>query len=132
MTELGSTPMEKLLAALKDKAMLIRDLESKAKQALEVDDDIKTYKYYLEQKTGLLMDLPRDLGPMVEEIDDPFGSEIARSLEDFASRARNAKSVDSVFYMSSLLYPEDYTEGEPNDLEAFIAWLRDEAGESIP
>jgi hypothetical protein len=32
-----------------------------------------------------------------------------------------------VFYMSALLYPDDYREGEPNDLETFVDSVRKHA-----
>jgi len=48
---------------------------------------------------------------------------IREGLKRFADSADNALSLDSVFYMSALLYPEDYHEGEANDLELFAEEL---------
>jgi hypothetical protein len=65
---------------------------------------------------------------MREEILQQLAEDAARAIQEglrrFARSAGTALSLNSVFYMSALLYPEDYCEGEPNDLEAFLEELR--------
>ena len=51
-------------------------------------------------------------------------AEFETGLNSFAVRAAQAWELSSIFYMSALLYPEDYREGDLNDLELFIDRLR--------
>jgi hypothetical protein len=41
----------------------------------------------------------------------------------FSKNAQTALRLDSVFYMSALLYPGDHQKGEPDNLEKLIASL---------
>ena len=41
----------------------------------------------------------------------------------FSFSAGKALDLGSVFYMKALLYPEDYADGDNNDLENFIVQL---------
>lgn len=97
----------------------IRDLERAAEKALHQDEDEEAYREFMRRKALLLASLPekgREALSMLPEAERPAAEE---RLHRFASSASNALSIGSVFYMSALLYPEDYTPGEPNDLELF-------------
>lgn len=58
---------------------------------------------------GLLSGLPESVSDMVDE-----------SLQRFSAGASTALSLNSPFYMSALLYPDDHREGEPDNLERLI------------
>lgn len=47
-------------------------------------------------------------------------------LARFTASAENALALDSVFYMSALLFPDEYRDGEPNDLELFRDEIRNQ------
>jgi hypothetical protein len=115
--------LQRVKQELRGQAAAVRDLEARAHVALHQQSDPATYKRLMEEKCRLLSDLPRRLGGPLEAVDEPLRSAVADELRSVARRADQALSLDSVFYMSALLYPEDYREGEDNDLEAFVAGL---------
>lgn len=116
--------MEKALSALTMAAQRIRRLEEEARESLFVQDDPQTHRRKLEEKAMLLMELPELVGPFCETLDDNAREELEEQLDSFALRAGRAMELSSLFFMSGLLYPEDYKEGDPNDLEAFIERFR--------
>lgn len=113
-----------VLNALQDIADQIRSLEAEAREALLDLDDIDIYKDKLQEKTLLLMELPETLDPLLEGLEWKAAEEIRTKAVNFARRAEPALSLSSTFYMSALLYPENYKQGKKNDLEKFIEHLR--------
>ncbi|MGC8494113.1 MAG: hypothetical protein ACP5SH_20505 [Syntrophobacteraceae bacterium] len=116
--------MAKALSALTTAAEKIRGLEEEAREALFVQDDPQTHRRKLEEKAMLLMELPELVGPYCETLPDEAREELEEQLDSFALRAGRAMELSSLFFMSGLLYPEEYKEGDPNDLEAFIERFR--------
>ena len=74
----------------------------------------------------LLMELPDLVDPFLEGMVKDIRAEIETGLKSFARRASQALELSSIFYMSALLYPDDYREGDRNDLELFIdrLWIK--------
>jgi hypothetical protein len=120
--------MIELIAALEGIAGKVRKLEAEAGRALHDADDAATYRQNLEDKTWLLLELPETLEPLLAGIERKKAEDIRGKLKNFARRAEPALQLASPFYMSALLYPEDYREGAKNDLELYIEQLRNEAG----
>jgi hypothetical protein len=108
------------VGALKKNAEKIRGIEAQAREALFVKDDPAAYREKLKEKTMLLMELPELIEPFCQDLDKEEATQIDKGLESFAMRAQRALELSSIFYMNALLYPEDYKEGDPNDLEVFI------------
>lgn len=106
--------------ALRKVAQRIRRLEQEAREALFEKDDPATHRKKLEQKTIILMELPDLVDPYCQGLDKATRSELEKGLDPFAISAERASDLASIFYMNALLYPEDYKEGDPNDLERFI------------
>ncbi len=104
----------------------IRDLEAHALRALHEEGDNETYRADLTRKCLVLEALPEEAAEALApaQVSGAPGAEdadaFATGLESFAHRAGRALSLESVFYMSALLYPEDYQDGDPNDLERFL------------
>ena len=113
------------LSILTSAAERIRSIEHEAGEALFSRDDPKTYRQKLQEKTILLMELPEMLAPCCEGMPEDMRAEIETNLNAFAMRAEQALELSSIFYMSALLYPETYQEGDMNDLESFIHQLRE-------
>ncbi|MCF8085456.1 MAG: hypothetical protein K9J48_01060 [Desulfohalobiaceae bacterium] len=115
------TPREQAKEALSAKARIIRDLEAEAKRKLRQEQDQDAYNRLLRDKArtihSLLYEVQDDLEGLPEEVQD----ELESALENMGIRASQALEVDSPFFMSMLLYPDDYTEGEENELEQLIA-----------
>ena len=61
--------------------------------------------------------------PLLEHLPREMQSEVKTRLEEFAGNAEQSMQVNSPFFMSMLLYPEDYREGDNNDLEELIQCL---------
>jgi hypothetical protein len=117
------TPRENIriaVSTLKSAAKRIRDIEDEAREALFLRDDPEAYRQKLQEKTMLLMELSEIIGPFCEGMPKDAGEECETGLNSFGMRAAQAMELSSIFYMSALLYPEDYKEGDPNDLELFI------------
>ncbi len=117
--------IEKTLSALTMAAQKIRRLEEEAREALFVRDDPQTHRRKLEEKAMVLMELPELVGPFSENLPNEAREKLEEQLDSFALRAGRAMELSSLFFMSGLLYPEDYKEGDPNDLEAFIERFRE-------
>lgn len=124
MQERGKKAVRMLIDALNKEATRIRTLEAEAREALFERDDQKTYTEKLKEKTMILMDLPETMEPLLLDLDAGVRNEIEQGLDGFARRAGNAWGLSSLFYMSALLYPEDYAEGDKNDFERFIERLQ--------
>ncbi len=112
------------VSALKSAAERIRRLEDEAREALLIRDDPEAHRQKLQEKTMLLMELSELVGPFYDGMAKDVRAEFEKGLNSFAMRAAQALELSSIFYMSALLYPEDYREGDPNDLELFIDRLR--------
>jgi hypothetical protein len=121
------TPRENIynaVSALQSAAEKIRRIEDEAREALFTKDDPETHRQNLREKTMLLMELPELAGPFCDGMAKDVRAEFEKGLNSFAMRAEQAWELSSIFYMSALLYPEDYREGDRNDLESFIDRLR--------
>jgi hypothetical protein len=108
---------------LEESAREVRRIEGHALHALE-HKNIQGYRDGMRRKAELLTSLPKASIPLASGLSDNAAQAIQKGLWRFARNAGNALSLNSVFYMSALLYPEEYREGEPNDLEIFLETLR--------
>lgn len=109
-----------ILAVLKKAALDIRGFEAAANAALYEQGDRTAHARNLVAKAELLTNLPALAAKALEDLQPSLRVRVSASLQGFAQRGRNALNVNSVFYMAQLLYPDDYRDGEPNDLEAYV------------
>ncbi|MFO8031620.1 MAG: hypothetical protein R6U22_03665 [Desulfohalobiaceae bacterium] len=119
-----------LLQALQERAFKIRELEAQAEDCLEAED-VSAYKGLMQQKAEILENISQELEPLARsELSRAPGllQEVQTSLEGFARRAAQALELESFFFMRMLLYPEDYEQGQLNDLEKFLADLQKRLG----
>lgn len=112
------------ISALQKAADDIRRVEAEARSALFERDDAHGHRTKLEEKTMILIDLHETVEPFLDGMSKQAREEIEKGVKDFAGRATQAWEISSIFYMSALLYPDEYKEGDKNDLEQFIAALR--------
>jgi hypothetical protein len=108
---------------LEECAHEVRRVEGQALHELE-GQNTQGYRDGMRRKAELLAGLPKASLPLINELPEDAAQAIQEGVWRFARNAGNALSLDSVFYMSALLYPEDYREGEANDLERFLEELR--------
>ncbi|WP_300163552.1 hypothetical protein [Solidesulfovibrio sp.] len=103
-----------------DAAREVRRLEAEASRALHEDGDAAAHRARLTEKCLALEALPEEASQALTDSDADGAAAFVAGLEDFARRAGMALSLESIFFMGALLYPEDYQDGEPNDLERFL------------
>ncbi|MFP4212654.1 MAG: hypothetical protein ACLFRL_00960 [Desulfohalobiaceae bacterium] len=118
-----------LVLALQERASRIRELEEQAEGCLSKEEFAK-YKELLQEKARILQQMPLKLENLMQRelAEEPeLLQEAQSSLQGFAQRAAKALELESVFFMRMLLYPEDYVQGQGNDLEGFISWLQNRA-----
>lgn len=78
----------------------------------------------MHRKAQLLADLKNCTAPLLAALPDSVPAQererLRHRLHCFSASATNALRLDSLFYMSALLYPEDHQPGQPDDLLTFI------------
>lgn len=107
-------------ATAQEAAREIRRLEAAAAKALHEGGDTAGHRKQLTDKCLVLESLPEGTAAALDASDADGAAAFAAGLEDFARRAGMALSLESIFFMGALLYPEDYQDGELNDLERFL------------
>jgi hypothetical protein len=108
------------LDAARQGAARVRELEAAANEALHGRGDAAGHRALMIEKCETLAELPETVEPLLAGRDDPAAEEFLSGLADIARRAGQALDLGSIFYMTALLYPEDYAEGDRNDLERFL------------
>jgi len=119
----NATSLSAFFSWLEERAHDVRRIEKQALHELE-RQHIQGYRDEMRRKAELLVGLPKASLSVANGLHEDATQAIQEGLWRFARNAGNALSLDSVFYMSALLYPEDYHEGEANDLELFLEELR--------
>ncbi len=122
MPEYQNTTLQ-LKERLWELAKQIRHLDYSADQVLQEKYDLQKHKEILKRKATLLSSLPEQVQPYLSNIENHVWERVMEQLNIFANNAQQALKVESVFFMRQLLYPEDYQEGQDNDLERFIRSL---------
>ena len=115
--------LNEIVKELKQSAKQIRYLESEANAALYDQENRDQYHRLMVEKALILQNLPESLGVQMKSLDPKLALSLKNQIGAFSFSAAKALDLDSVFYMSALLYPEDYAEGDNNDLENFILQL---------
>lgn len=116
--------LERFIVFLEERAARVRALEAEAAQALEGPEGQAGFEKHMRAKAGLLAALSQDGKPLLADLPEAQASPLARKLKVFSAGASNSLRLNSVFYMSALLYPDEHKPGEPNNLEVFISGLR--------
>lgn len=74
----------------------------------------------MRRKAELLASMADDAKPLLEPLPGETRFNYALALEGFSSSARMALRLNSVFYMSALLYPDDHKPGQADNLTLCI------------
>lgn len=112
-----------LCAWLKERHAAIMACEKNALQALYEDKNQALYETLMRNKAEAVAALDTDAASLLEALPDAARNEAQSALHRFSSSARNGLRIGSVFYYSSLLYPDEHTDGEPDNLERLILEL---------
>ena len=105
---------------VRDAAGRIRELEASAAKALHENGDATGHRKLMTEKCLVLESLPEAAEEALAGDDAAGAAALLAGLEDFARRAGMALQLESIFFMGALLYPDDYADGDPNDLERFL------------
>lgn len=115
--------MAKVIGLLDDVAVQIRELEREAEVLLHEQGDPEGSAANLRRKAELLRDLPEALDDLFDELDERSCSLLEAKVDSLSARGAAALAQNSPFWMKNLLYPDDYEDGQSNELEAFTAEL---------
>lgn len=96
----------------------ITELEAEGK-ILRDAGDAEAFREVMRKKAELLAGLAKEGGLHVDALPEKIKEKARLRLARFTASAENALALESVFYMSALLFPDNHQEGEPNDLELF-------------
>lgn len=114
------TTAAEVVSRLDDIAVQIRTLEAEADILLREHNDPAGAEANFRRKAELLSEMPDSVEDHLEGLAPALREKVEEGVDGFAQRAMMALNQGSVFWMRNLLYPEDYKEGQPNDLERFI------------
>lgn len=101
------------------------DIMTTEREALALMEagDIPGYTAKMHAKAESLAALARDAAPLLATLPEPLRDRLAAALKRFSQSAAMALRLDSVFFMSALLYPDEHKPGEPDNLALFIDQL---------
>ncbi len=107
---------------LVERRAFLRNLEAEASRSLNEENDIDRYRELMRQKAMFLAAMAKEAEPYLACLPpNSTGSARAReTLRRFSQGAEQALSLDSVFYMAALLYPDEHKQGDPNNLDIFL------------
>ena len=114
---------KKLAEWLRDRSDAVKVCERKAEAALYVDNNETAYRSLMKEKAGLLASIAKDAASLVSSFAGQDRGRVAAALDSFSANAQTSLRIDSVFYMSALLYSDDHKKGQPNNLEKLVATL---------
>lgn len=97
----------------------INELERQGLEAVETGDQ-DAYIAIMRAKAEALAALNDEAQPYLDEIDDDEALDYAeRGFGAYSHNASKALDLNSVFYMSALLFPEEHQPGDRHNLEIF-------------
>src|SRR5512145_2517185 len=101
----------KVLDMVRETAVSIRELEKSALEDLHDKNDKEAHRFKMMEKCELLAEMSEHAEPYLKG-DDSASEQLRQGLKDFARRANMALDLESIFFMSALLYPDDYQDGD--------------------
>ncbi len=111
------TPTQNLALWLDERCAFLRHLETEAFEVMQKQGDEERYRQLMLQKTLFIAALPDEAADLVKALPADKAQRVADRLGAFQRGAENALDLNSVFYMSALLYPDEHKPGDPNNLE---------------
>lgn len=123
MTDDNKAACAAMLDWLEKRHAAIMDCEKEAYAFMDAGD-IDAYRSKMREKAENLSAIARDAEKMLAALPPELGNGLADRLAAFAGGASNALGLNSVFYMSALLYPDIRKPGEPDNLMRCITEFR--------
>lgn len=102
----------------------IMDCEHRALEALN-NGNTDEYRKLMRQKAEMLANIADAAKPYAAGLSPALAGKVLHVLQNFAGSAATSLQLNSIFYMSALLYRDDHKPGEPDNLEVFIRSLKE-------
>ncbi len=109
---------------LEQRAKAVQAIEAEAEVIIHGQGDQAGYVVKMREKAALLAALAADARALVQALEPRLGRAAGERLERFSQSAAMSLNVGSPFFMSALLYPDEHKPGEPNDLDRYVAEVR--------
>ena len=116
---MDSTDLQSFKIWLQIRHDVILTKEKEAISALSSGNRL-AYDAGMREKAEMLKNLYKEAEPKLRNIPLANQERIRKILANFSQNAATALSLDSVFYMSALLYPDDYKENEADNLQKLV------------
>ena len=108
-------PLSGLIIWLRNRHAEVMATEAQALARLDAGDT-PGHNELMRRKAELLAAMAEDAKPLLEPLPGEARFNYALALEGFSASARMSLRLNSVFYMSALLYPDDHKPGKPDNL----------------
>lgn len=116
MNESGNeTALESLIQWLRQRHDEVMTTERQALARLDAGDT-PGHNELMRRKAELLASMAEDAKPLLAPLPGEARFNFALALEGFSASARMSLRLNSVFYMSALLYPDNHKPGQPDNL----------------
>jgi hypothetical protein len=102
----------------------LKKTESDALAALYENKDEAAYRALMRKRAERLAALDIEGEKLVKDVPEPLHTDVELALGRFAQGGRRALELDSVFYMSALLYPDEHKVGDSDNMERLIAGIK--------
>ena len=112
-------PIASLVLWLRNRHAEVMATEAQALARLDAGDTTG-HNELMRRKAELLSSMAEDAKPLLEPLPGETRFNYALALESFSASARMSLRLNSVFYMSALLYPDDHKPGQPDNLTLCI------------
>jgi hypothetical protein len=123
---MSSNALSDVITYLEHVAAEVRKIEEQGECVL-ADQGQASFQNCLRKKAELLNGLSESTSDLVSRLPEDQAEAVGRRMRRFSKIAGMALRLDSVFFMTALLYPEGHQPDEPNDLEVYIEELREQA-----
>ena len=117
--------MTAVVAWLRERHAAVMAAEKAALACIE-RGDVAGHSDKMHEKARLLESMCEDSRPVLAPLAGPLRAQIALGLDRFSGSAHMGLKLNSIFYMSALLYRDDHKPGEPDNLQLFIERLERE------
>lgn len=111
--------LARIIQWLRERHDRIMAVEAEALRLLAAGDT-PGHNAGMRQKAEMLAALRSDAEPLLLTLPGELRFKLTQTLEHFSGNARTALKLNSVFYMSALLYPDTHRQGEPDNLTLCI------------
>ena len=112
-------PLASLVLWLRNRHAEVMATEAQALARLDAGDT-PGHNDLMRRKAELLAAMAEDAKPLLEPLPGETRFNYALALESFSASARMSLRLNSVFYMSALLYPDEHKPGQPDNLTLCI------------